>query len=338
LVKTLKIYKTQHIIHTETSVVWDYVDKEVRINTDSGRPLRPVFVLKDGIPVIKKEDLSLSWDEMIHNGIITHIDPSESSYNTVACSLCEVYSAMRKGKHYFDYAEIHPSIIIGIASGVIPLPDHSQAPRNVFGSSMVKQGQSACGYNFNVKFETTSYSHNYPQKQLCKTTASEIIGHEELPSGINAIVAIGEGDGFNQEDSVIVNKSAIERGMLRTIIYHSYSVTEKRSGTKHSEIIKIPHKEIMSHLKNYNKLDKDGIIFEGSPVEPGDVLVGKVITNGEEVIDASHVVKTGEGGVVDRVMINWSVGAPRGYAIYCKGWHLARYYSPSPSNPKSYDY
>ena len=37
----------------------------------------------------------------------------------------------------------------------------------------------------------------------------------ELPTGENVIVAIMSYTGFNQEDSLIFNQSAIERGLFR---------------------------------------------------------------------------------------------------------------------------
>lgn len=37
-------------------------------------------------------------------------------------------------------------------------------------------------------------------------------------SGINSIVAIASYTGYNQEDSVIMNRSAVDRGFFRSVI------------------------------------------------------------------------------------------------------------------------
>ena len=42
-----------------------------------------------------------------------------------------------------------------------------------------------------------------------------------MPSGINAIVAIGCYSGFNQEDSVIISKSAIDKGLFRSFVFRN---------------------------------------------------------------------------------------------------------------------
>jgi DNA-directed RNA polymerase II subunit RPB2 len=43
----------------------------------------------------------------------------------------------------------------------------------------------------------------------------EYLRFRELPAGINAIVAILSYTGYNQEDSIIINASAIDRGLFR---------------------------------------------------------------------------------------------------------------------------
>lgn len=39
--------------------------------------------------------------------------------------------------------------------------------------------------------------------------------HNVIVSGINSIVAIASYTGYNQEDSVIMNRSAVDRGFFR---------------------------------------------------------------------------------------------------------------------------
>lgn len=43
-------------------------------------------------------------------------------------------------------------------------------------------------------------------------------------AGINAIVAIMCYSGYNQEDSLMMNQSSIDRGFFRSIFYRAYKV------------------------------------------------------------------------------------------------------------------
>ena len=42
---------------------------------------------------------------------------------------------------------------------------------------------------------------------------------DKLPNGINVVVAIMTYTGYNQEDSVILNKAAIDRGLFASTFY-----------------------------------------------------------------------------------------------------------------------
>ena len=47
--------------------------------------------------------------------------------------------------------------------------------------------------------------------------------YRELPSGVNCIVAIACYTGYNQEDSLIVNQSSIDRGLFRSHFFRCYN-------------------------------------------------------------------------------------------------------------------
>ena len=50
---------------------------------------------------------------------------------------------------------------------------------------------------------------------MCMAGSSIIEGFGFTFSGINAVVAIASYTGYNQEDSVILNASAVNRGLFR---------------------------------------------------------------------------------------------------------------------------
>ena len=53
--------------------------------------------------------------------------------------------------------------------------------------------------------------------RVCRTAC------RELPAGHNAIVAIACYSGYNQEDSVMMNQSSIDRGFFRSLFFRCRS-------------------------------------------------------------------------------------------------------------------
>ena len=58
----------------------------------------------------------------------------------------------------------------------------------------------------------------------------EYLHFRELPSGINATVAIACYSGYNQEDSVIMNQAALDRGMFRSVKLQTYRDESHQNG------------------------------------------------------------------------------------------------------------
>jgi DNA-directed RNA polymerase II subunit RPB2 len=92
--------------------------------------------------------------------------------------------------------------------------------------------------------------------------------YRELPAGQNAVVAIACYSGYNQEDSLIMNQSSIDRGLFRSIFYRSYTDEEKKQGSMMVEKFERPERETCLAMRHgsYDKLDEDGLISPGTRV------------------------------------------------------------------------
>jgi DNA-directed RNA polymerase II subunit RPB2 len=301
-VKDVKELRKNNILHYQTSIGFKSNQSEIHILTDGGRLTVPHLIVKDGKVRLYDEKIdleSVSIAELYAKNYIQFVDSLEDESSLVATFPTEV-------NEQTDYCQIHPSLAFGICSSLIIFPNCNQGPRNCYQASMSKQAIGVYSTNYNQRMDNSEHILHYPQKSIVTTQTSKLLNQDILASGQMPIVAILCYSGYNQEDSVIINKSAIERGLFSSYEFSTYYSEEKQRDDDKKEIIGIPIEKIRFKNGNYSKLNPDtGIVRIRTTVQEGDVIIGKyIVSSGNVLIDESIILKHGEEGVVDKVFID----------------------------------
>ena len=296
----------------DIGIAYDSRKGEIRIHTDAGRVCRPLLVVSiKGVlrlmednyaDLLKNRKLTGSgFNELLVRGVVEFVDADEEENVLIAMMPKDVSTV-------HTHCEIHPSMIMGVCASTIPFADHNQSPRNTYQSAMGKQAMGVYALNYQQRMDTISHILMYPQKPLVQTKSSEMLRINELPSGQNAIVAIACYSGYNQEDSIIMNQSSIDRGLFRSIFYRTYKEEVKTQGGGVKETIDLPNRGSCTGMKlaNYDKLDIDGMLEPGTVLVGSDVVIGKTVASIEtpdDKRDASTIARHNEEGIVDKTMI-----------------------------------
>ncbi|MFO7541775.1 MAG: DNA-directed RNA polymerase subunit beta [Thiobacillus sp.] len=188
-----------------------------------------------------------------------------------------------------------------------------------------------------IKYTRSNQNTNINQRPLVKVGdviargdviadgASTDMG--ELALGQNMLVAFMPWNGYNFEDSILINEKVVAEDRYTSIHIEELSVVARDT--------KLGPEEITRDISNLAerqlaRLDESGIIAIGAEVEAGDVLVGKVTPKGEtqltpeekllraifgekasDVKDTSLKVRSGMSGVVIDVQVFTREGIER---------------------------
>lgn len=325
LYDTLRSLKRRGVICVYTGIYWNVIENEIAICTEGGRCVRPLFIVNtQGELNITPEFLEnyknakYNWNDVVvglkpgmDEPIIEYLDVEESNNALIAMTVKDLQDGRvgldERTTHVYTHMEMHPSAILGVLAGSIPFSNHNQAPRNTYQSAMGKQAIGMYARNYQNRFDTVAHVLNYPQKPLAYTKISQLIHTDEMPCGCNVIVAIATFTGYNQEDSLIMNQTSIERGLFGSVCYKTFKEqSNKNHSSGEEEFFCKPDIESTRGKKpyNYDKLESDGFVPENTYVKAGDVIIGKCLPQkiGATIInkDTSVALKNNESGFIDK--------------------------------------
>jgi len=323
MIRILKAYRRNALINILTTINWDTLSNELRIYSDVGRAVRPLIILEKGnsriftdkynnwfdliigkynnykekerseeiyykdeyinprkLDVFKGKSNEFILEELEKEGaVIEYIDPQETDSSFIAMYKKDI-------NNFHTHLEIHPSTIVSVVSGNIPMVNHNAASRNIFHAAQTKQAIGIYATNFNKRFDTFGYIQHYPQKAILNTRHSQYTGSDMMANGANLIVAIMTYSGYNQEDSLIINRKSIERGLFHLSYYKSISVSSKKESDDIRIIFANPIKlrdegKKINGIKHadYSLINEEGFIKEGSYIPKGKqaVIIGMIM-------------------------------------------------------------
>ena len=230
-----------------------------------------------------------SWAEGLKKGYLQWIDAYEEEFG---------FDKMSENR------EIDPSLALGLSAATIPFINRQPSPRSVYATNMCKQAVSNLGPGQKHKFATNiNFGHN-KDHPLLTTEISKMFGLDDYPPGNNCIIAVAPFHGYNQEDSIVVNKASIQRGLFSSISLRTVFAEEENEGDVF-KIVKVPELSEQQKALNYCVLDDMGVVRKGEKVFYGDVLVGMIaVSKNGKVSDCSVFYEKHEPAIVYNVHVS----------------------------------
>ena len=334
-IENFKECRRNSILNIYSSIYWNTFENEIYIYTDAGRITRPLFIVEKNKLKMNGNILDMvknnknKWNTLLFpqyesaelhhkntkdiSSVVEFIDCEEVSNCLISVNESTLTEDYKPYIRDFTHCEIHSGLILGVVGCIVPFPDHNQSPRNTYQSAMAKQAMSISTTNFQKRMDTLGYVMYNIERPIVRTNFGKYINFDKMPNGLNAIIAVASYTGYNQEDSLIINQHALDRGLFRATFYRTYKDDEKKIQAEgKEEKFTRPDPRYTRSMKpgNYSKLDDNGFIQKDSYVDSRDIIIGKVLPvkkknlSNQSFRDCSTSLRMNESGFVDMVYTN----------------------------------
>ena len=310
IVQELKCMRRRLDINPTISITHDLDDGEIRISTEAGRGMRGLIILDQGnmklthdlLDTFKNINSSSQrcgiskeilfspseeslWMYLLKNGYVELVDKDEEENLNVAVYPSDLEIMATHTRIQYTHCEMTPDMIEGVGVCTSPKNDCNQAPRNIYQAAMAKQSIGVPGLNHHFYRRGKWHCMVYPQKPIVSTRIRRTLGMDDEPMGQNVTVAVIPWFGLNQEDSLVLNQDAIDRGFMCSYAFVAHEAIIKHSdlpGAQRYETFEIPTREDYNDFRgNTSKLIQDGkwcYTPSGTEVNKGDILIGMTMT------------------------------------------------------------
>lgn len=314
-------------IHPYTTIVTEVMVREIHFWVDVGRVLRPLIIVYNNLPEymksvragkpikfrqwtkLKQEHLyqlrakKLTMDDLRTMGVIEYISAEEQVNAYLAVNYNVFIENQNNVEHPYSHCDIEQSVL-GLLALSSPNANHTNSTRTTYHTNQKKSTSGWFLLNWPYRVDKNTVLQHYCEKPNARVF-TDTITH---PIGQNAMVALMCYSGYNVEDSGIICKQSIDRGLFNgSKFYYEQTILEK------DEQFGNPDKARTLDRKPNNVYDyiTDNFIRKGTLVHKGYVLavkVAKIQKSKQDVnsryiyVDKSLVYKFDEPAYVEDVI------------------------------------
>ncbi|MDE2095928.1 MAG: hypothetical protein KGL39_01625 [Patescibacteria group bacterium] len=323
------------VVTHKTTIEWSVTTNKVNFLLDVGRLVRPLLIVDSNVDEYdaacreahRTGDASkkvkfvqnirltrthvtgilageVTLHDLVMEGIVEFITPEEAEN----CLLAESIDDLRRHRHnaamQFTHCDI-PQAILGFAAHLSPFANHTQPARVTYETNQGRQTGGWYALSWPFRADKNRFFQVYNEVPMVRTITNKYIP----ANGVNITLAYLSYGGDNMEDSVIVSKAAVDRGLFEGIFFR-FEKAELEKGEKFCT----PDPLTTDRLKpsaTYEYLE-DGSIKVGTIVRKGYVLIGRVkemrgrvgvgVESKYQFIDRSVVYQHDEPAVVTAVV------------------------------------
>ena len=234
---------------------------EVHVETSKGRVRRPLIIVEDGKSKFTQEHMrkiekgEMTWKDLLKDGVVECLDTAEEESAYVALAEEDITP-----EH--SHVEISPSTILSLTTSLVPFSNYGQSSRLNRGSKAQKQALGFYSANYLQRMDTDVNLLHYPQTPLVRSFTYEVSEQHKHPAGQNIVIALMSYEGYNMQDSIVLNQGSIQRSLARSTYFRPYSAEELRYSGGLVDEIGIPNKEVKAYRTehDYRLFEEDGII------------------------------------------------------------------------------
>lgn len=307
IVNAMVLLRRNGVFPYSTSIYFKYRENEVRINTESGRFLRPLYFIYKGKPsfdFFDKEN-EMTWEKAVAGRREKHKDAKFSLSSGKVYSVDKLYPD-QAAKRLFDYqgyldfvcpmeentslliansetdlnkskfythVELDASLMLSSNTSLAPFVEHGTPDCFKEASSLLNN--SATTFQRQNTERKANVLH-YGQIPLVTSRYLKLLNKTQQPYGENVVIAVMNLDGYNAAQGIVVNEASVQRGLFYCSLYETVdSILDVDKGEEFVNPL-LKNTRNISGQCSYLYLEENGFPKEGAVWQrPSVAVIGK---------------------------------------------------------------